>query len=114
MAFDRDTLETIHDATGGACHRCHRTLELADYGRRGEPGRVGDRRDPPAPALDRPAARLRRLPAPAARPAAPPRPAATCPSGPPRAPCPRRIGYAARPRDTPARPAVNTSVDAGS
>lgn len=37
MAFDRDTLETIYDAAGGACHRCHRPLELGDYGRRGEP-----------------------------------------------------------------------------
>ncbi len=38
MAFDRDTLENIHAATGGACHRCRLPLELANHGQRGQPG----------------------------------------------------------------------------
>jgi hypothetical protein len=35
MAFDRDTLESIFDATRGTCHRCGRALELPRYGQRG-------------------------------------------------------------------------------
>ena len=34
MAFDRDTLESIHAVTGGACHRCRVGLELLRYGQR--------------------------------------------------------------------------------
>lgn len=99
MAFDRDTLETIHDATGGACHRCHRTLELGDYGRRGEPGawEIDATRPHPRSTVLLPAcvACLRPPPAP------PRREARSNLSLGAAAPAPRRIGYAARPRDLP-------------
>ena len=41
MAFDRETLQAIHGATSGVCHRCGLALELARYGERGEYGQEG-------------------------------------------------------------------------
>jgi hypothetical protein len=102
MAFDRDTLESIHDATCGACHRCGRELELAGYGRKSEPGgwEIDATRPHPKSTVLLPAcvACLRPQPVPQPRRErgtrdAVARPAAQQP--------PVRIGYAARPRDTP-------------
>lgn len=100
MAFDRDTLESIHDATRGACHRCGRPLELADYGQRDEPGawQIDATRPHPKSTVLLPAC----VPCLRPQPAAPRRERsardATALTIPPQ---PRRIGYAARPRDTP-------------
>lgn len=101
MAFDRDTLESIHDATAGACHRCGRELELGDYGRKDDPGAWGidATRPHPRSTVLLPACLpcLRPPPAPPAR--REPRSNLSLGAG---APAPQRIGYAARPRDTPA------------
>lgn len=101
MAFDRDTLESIHDATRGACHRCGRELELSGYGRRGEPGgwEIDATRPHPRSTVLLPACVpcLRPSPAPASRERVV-RSNLSLGSGPP---APVRIGYAARPRPTP-------------
>jgi hypothetical protein len=101
MAFDRDTLETIHDATGGTCHRCHRDLELADYGRSDANGAWGidATRPHPKSTVLLPAC-LACLRPPSAPPPRRERPAGSLSLG-TAPPPPPRIGYAARPRDTP-------------
>ncbi|MBL9103049.1 MAG: hypothetical protein JNL82_19040 [Myxococcales bacterium] len=96
MAFDRDTLESIFDATCGACHRCHRPLELSRYGQHREPGawEIEPTRPHPKSTV------LLAACVACLRPAAPPprreRPAGLSLGAAP--PPPARIGYAGRPR----------------
>lgn len=99
MAFDRDTLENIFDATSGACHRCQRPLELCHYGQRGEDSAWGidaTRPHPKSTVLLAACVACLRLAAPPPRRE---RPLGLSLGTSP--PPPVRIGYAARPRDTP-------------
>jgi hypothetical protein len=101
MAFDRDTLENIHAATGGVCHRCGLPLELSHHGRRDAPDgwEIDVTRPQPKSTVLLPACAACLRPSAAAPPPRRAREAGdlsleTAPTW------PRRIGYA-RPRDTP-------------
>lgn len=102
MTFDRDTLENIHAATGGACHRCGRPLELSQYGQHGAPAgwEIDVTRPQPKSTVLLPACVACLRPSAAASPRRREREAGDLPveAVPAR---PVRIGYAARPRDTP-------------
>lgn len=102
MAFDRDTLENIHAATGGACHRCRLPLELARYGQRDRPGawEIDVTRPHPKSTVLLPACVACLHPSAATTPRRRERGEGDMSQG-AVSTTPVRIGYAARPRDTP-------------